>query len=60
MEVNFLKRVQFITFIAILTCLLIVIPASFAVDNETFIESSEVDLADAVSAVDEDVLTVKD
>ena len=60
MEVNFLKRVQFIAFIAILTCLLIVIPASFAVDNETFIESSEVDLADAVSAVDEDVLTVKD
>lgn len=52
-----MEKVKFVAFISILFCLLIVIPASFAVDNETVIAISDDAQNSTLSSIQEDVLS---
>ncbi len=51
---------NYIAFLSILICLLIVIPASFASDNETVLAISEDSQNDTLSSVNDDVLSDND
>jgi C1A family cysteine protease len=56
-----MEKVKFVAFISILFCLLIVIPASFAVDNETVIAISDDAQNSTLSSIpDQDVLNSND
>ena len=57
---NYLKKMKFIAFITILICLLIVIPTSFAADNDTAIAITDVNQDSVLSSVQEEALSSND
>ena len=55
-----MNKIRFIAFISILICLLIVIPAGFAVDNETVIAGSNDSQDSILASVPDDALSTND